>query len=277
MTREPLLDQRPAPTSDRDSAARGLHVNDANLALGHEVFEAAGATFVRDKRFPDIHDANHVTHVSASTPDEIDSLLRRVEREYAHCKHRKFHTDFTTPPQLEARLALEGYEPTDALVMLLEGRLRAEPKPHDIRSLDDDAGWRAFDALHALDWQEHATRAKIEAPATVGEALAATQRLKSPPVRVFLAYVDGEPAGYFNAWEGIDGVGQVENLFVHPAYRHRGVATALIAHCVEDARAHGAGPVVIVSDPTDTPKHMYAALGFRPVALKRGWLKRLGD
>ena len=61
------------------------------------------------------------------------------------------------------------------------------------------------------------------------------------------------------------------------AYRHRGVATALIAHCVDDARAHGAGPVVIVSDPTDTPKHMYAALGFRPVALKRGWLKRLGD
>ena len=55
MTREPLLDQRPAPTSDRDSAARGLHVNDANLALGHEVFEAAGATFVRDTRFPDIH------------------------------------------------------------------------------------------------------------------------------------------------------------------------------------------------------------------------------
>src|SRR5438093_447439 len=201
MTHEPVLDQRPT-TADRNTVSRALRVNDANLALGHEVFEAAGATFVRDTRFADIHDANHVTHVTASTPDEIDSLLERVEREYTHCKHRKFHTDFTTPPQFEARLALEGYEPNDALVMLLEGPLRAEPKQHDIRPLDDDAGWRAFEALHALDWQEHATRAKIEAPASVGEALAATQRLKSPPVRVFLAYVDGEPAGYFNAWEG---------------------------------------------------------------------------
>ena len=108
----------------------------------------------------------------------------------------------------------------------------------------------------------------------MSEALAATQRLKSPPIRVFLAYIAGEPVGYFNAWEGIDGVGQVENLFVHPSYRHRGVATALIAHCVDDARAHGGGPVVIVSDPTDTPKQMYVALGFRPVALKRGSLKR---
>ena len=93
-----MLDQRP-PTSDLNTAMRTLRVNDANLALGHEVFEAAGATFVRDTRFPDIHDANHVTHGTASTPDEIDSVLERVEREYTHCRHRKFHTDFTTPPQ----------------------------------------------------------------------------------------------------------------------------------------------------------------------------------
>ncbi len=101
--------------------------------------------------------------------------------------------------------------------------------------------------------------------------------MKSPPVRYWLAYVDGEPRGYFNSWAGIDGVGQVESLFVQAEYRHRGLATALIHHCVADARAHGAGPVVIVADASDTPKRMYAAMGFRPVAVKREYLKTLAN
>jgi hypothetical protein len=56
---------------------------------------------------------------------------------------------------------------------------------------------------------------------------------------------------------------------------HRGLATALIHPCVADARSKGAGPVVIAADPTDTPKHMYAAMGFRPVAVYSHYLKRL--
>ena len=47
----------------------------------------------------------------------------------------------------------------------------------------------------------------------------------------------------------------------------RGIATALIAHAVGDARNRGAGPVLIGADPDDTPKHMYAAMGFRPFCL----------
>ena len=158
---------------------------------------------------------------------------------------------------------------------LLEGELRATPKRFEIRQIVDDSGWAAFYELNRHDWAEYATRlGKADEDAT-GVALARSQRAKSPPVRCWLAYDDGEPRGYFNSWEGTDGVGQVENLFVMSEYRHRGIATALIAHCVADARAHAAGPVVIVSDPTDTPKHMYAAMGFRPVALQRSWLKKL--
>ena len=73
----------------------------------------------------------------------------------------------------------------------------------------------------------------------------------------------------------MNGVGQVENLFTHPDYRNRGIATALIHHCVADARAKGAGPVVIVADPTDTPKNIYARMGFRPVAVVGHYLKDL--
>jgi hypothetical protein len=38
---------------------------------------------------------------------------------------------------------------------------------------------------------------------------------------------------------------------------------------VADARSHGAGPIVIVADPTDTPKQIYARMGWRPIAVKR--------
>ena len=263
------------PAAQADFARRALAVNQANLALGHETFTADGATFVRDLEFPSVYDANHVAHVAAATPDEIERVFARADREFAHCKHRAFHADFLTPPTFEARLQLDGYQSSQVLVMLLEGDLRGVPKPYDIRPVDNDAAWDAFYVLHKQDWEEHAARTGGGGDETVGLNLAQAQQRKSPPVRNWLAYEDGEPRGYFNAWEGIDGVGQVENLFVHAEYRHRGRATALIHHCVADARAHGAGPVVIVADASDTPKHMYAAMGFRPVAIKRSYLKTL--
>lgn len=266
------------PHADRDIARRALAVNQANLALGHDVFAADGATFVRDARFPRIYDANHVADITASTPEEIERLLARVETEFTHCTHRKFHTDFTTPPAFEARLQLDGYQLNQALVMLLEGDPGGTPRTCDIRRVDSPASWDAFFALHQMDWNEYAARIGASGDETVGSNMAQTQVRKSPPVRYWLAYEDGEPRGYFSAWEGIDGVGQVESLFVQAEYRHRGIATALIHHCVADARAHGAPtgrgrPVVIVADESDTPKHMYAAMGFRPVAVKREYLK----
>ncbi len=99
------------------------------------------------------------------------------------------------------------------------------------------------------------------------------RRAKDPPVRYWIAYAGETPAAYLASWEGPDGVGQVEDLFTHPDYRHRGLATALIHHCVAEAREHDAGPVVIGADPDDTSKDMYAALGFRPVAIERNYWK----
>ena len=263
------------PNAQAELARRALAVNQANLALGHEVFTAYGATFVRNTAFPRIHDANHVAGITASTPDEIERLLARVETVFAHCTHRKFHTDFTTPPAFEARLVLDGYKPNFALVMLLEGDLRGTPKPCDIRPVVDGAGWAAFHELHAADWREYTRRIGGEDDAA-GVAMAHANTIKCPPVQYWLAYVEGRACGYFNSWAGIDGVGQVESLFVQAEHRHRGLATALIHHCVADARAKGAGPVVIVAGAADTPKQMYGAMGFRPVALKREYLKMVG-
>lgn len=260
-----------------DLIRRALRVNQANLALGHETFAAHGALFVRDLALPRIYDANHVAQVTAETAGDIERLLARVEREYAHCGHRQFHVDFATPPAFEARLLLDGYTKGESLVMLLEGALRASPRPFDIRPIAGDADWAAFAALARLDWAEHRERIGMKDEPGVGDDHARGRRAKCPPVRYWLGSIDGTPRGYFSSWEGAEGVGQVEDLFVQREFRHRGLATALIDHCVRDSRATGASAVVIVADPTDTPMRMYNAMGFRPVAVSRAFRRILPE
>jgi GNAT superfamily N-acetyltransferase len=265
----------PIATPASELPSRALDTDAANHALGHETFEAEGARFGRSRTFPRIHDANHVTHVTAASLEEVDRLLARVDAEYEGFGHREFGLAFRTPPTFVARLALEGYKRRDSLVLLLEGDLVGKAPEHDIRPLQTDADWRAY-AEQALDWQENTERTKrVEEDTSVPEQMRGSHRAKQPPVEYWFAHVEGGPVAYFNSWGGISGVGRVEDLFTHPDYRHRGLATALIHHRVADARSKGAGPVVIVADPTDTPKRMYAAMGFRPVAIYSHCLRRL--
>lgn len=251
---------------------RALDTNNALLALGHETFEAEGATFVRSLETPVVWNAHFVWGATASTPEEIDGLLARAKVEYEGVDRMSFEVDYRTPPELEARLSVEGYEEEGTLLLLLEGELRSEAKRVDIRPVASESDWEQYAALQALDWEETRTKAGLEADAAVAAALMQARRKKSPAARFWMACVDGEPRAYLYSWEGTNGMGQVEELFTHPEFRHRGLATALIHHCVADAREHGAGPVVIAADPEDTPKVMYAAMGFRPVAMKRTWL-----
>jgi GNAT superfamily N-acetyltransferase len=110
-------------------------------------------------------------------------------------------------------------------------------------------------------------------PRRITEQLVLSKRLKAPAVRFWLARADGVDCGFFSAFPGANGVGLVEDLFTHPDFRGRGVASALIAACVDDARARGAGPVLIGARIDDTPKHIYAALGFRPLCVRRAYLR----
>jgi ribosomal protein S18 acetylase RimI-like enzyme len=245
------------------------------LGLGHEVFDADGATFVRDRDLPDVWEANHVTAVTAASADAADRLLARVEREYAGFGHRRFDLDCTTPPAFEARLLLDGYQGREFLVMLLADDLRGRAAEAEIRPCAGAEAWQAFEALALENWRESATRHGLTPQDGVGERLARGHRRRSPPARCWLAWADGAPRGYLSSWEGIGGVGQVEDLFVHPAARGRGLAAALIRHGVAACRAGGAGPVVIVAEAADTPKEAYARLGFEPVAVTREYLRRV--
>src|SRR5262245_55809275 len=115
-------------TLDSRLVRRAVEVNWRNLALGHDVFEADGAVFVRNPALPAIYDANFVFDATVSNTEDVERLLVRAGREYEHAARLTFRVGPFTPPALEARLALEGYERTEALVLVLEGPLHAEAR-----------------------------------------------------------------------------------------------------------------------------------------------------
>lgn len=256
-----------------DLIRQALDVNLAMLAMGSDRFEAEGALFARNRELPMIWDGNHVSHVTPSTPEQIERLLARVDAEFADVRYRRFEIDSRTPLEFEAHLACDGYHAQSLAVMLLEGEARGQPEPRDVRLIENDAGWQSYAALCEIDWQSYVDTLGRREDVWTARDMFQARRIKSPPARFWLSYENGEPVAYLNSWEGSDGVGIVDDLFTHPDYRRRGHATALLHRGIADSRAHGAGPVVIVADPTDTPKDIYAAMGFRPIAIKRTYHK----
>jgi ribosomal protein S18 acetylase RimI-like enzyme len=141
-----------------------------------------------------------------------------------------------------------------------------------MRPISDDPAWKAYTDLKRLDWLDHASTDDSQ-DLSIPLGLASSNRLKCPPVQYVLAYEDEQAIGYCSAWRGLRGVGQVEDLFVHPAHRRRGIGTALLHHCVAVARSEGAKDVVIVVDPNNPAKNLYHSMGWQPVAVCRQYDK----
>jgi GNAT superfamily N-acetyltransferase len=249
---------------------------DGYLALGNEVIDGPLVSFVRNVEAADIYDANHATRVRARSPKDIDFVLARADEVLEASRHREFLIDPATPPQLEARLALDGYQYTDEIDLVLDGALQAPPSSPSVklRPVVSDDDWTSLARLMRANHEEkNAQGDRAHLSEDVTRQMVLTKRLKEPMVATFLASVKREDCGYFSSWPGTNGLGKVEDLFTSPDFRHRGVATALIRCCVEDARARGAKEVTISAAVDDTPKHMYAEMGFRPVCVLRSWLR----
>jgi GNAT superfamily N-acetyltransferase len=261
---------------DADLLRRVFDARAAYNELGNAVVEERHARFVHNVETPNVHDANLVSLVRAETDDEIDAVLARADELYAPLRHRKVMMDPGTPPAFEARLVLEGYEPHPHVEQVLEGTLSSSSSPCDLRMVESDDDWRSLTELWQSQHDEEVAKGQHNpwGPG-VTEQMVVSKRFKAPALSFWLARVDDTDAGFFSSWPGRDGIGIVEDLFTRPECRHRGIATALIARCVDDVRERGARAVAISARANDTPKHMYAALGFRPFAISRSYLKSL--
>jgi GNAT superfamily N-acetyltransferase len=257
---------------DEDLLRRVYETLEGYYELGCEVRNEQRARFVRNLDTPRIYDVNFASFLRARTEREIDAVLRQADEVFNGLHHRVFHLDPWTPTTFEARLLLEGYELEDELQLLLEGdlELARQPPALDIRLVESDDDWSVLHRLTRLDHEEEARRAlHPEWDEGVTAEMVATKRAKAPDLRFWLARIEGTDCAFFSSWPGVGGVGKVEDLFTHPDFRQRGIAAALIVHCVRDARERGAGPVLIGALPNDTPMRMYAAMGFQPFCVTR--------
>ena len=92
-----------------DPATRlALDVNWRNLALGHTTFQAEGATFVVNRSFPAIYDANFIYGAAAATDVAVDRLLARARVAYAHAEAITFRIGPDAPDALTRRLGASG-------------------------------------------------------------------------------------------------------------------------------------------------------------------------
>jgi len=246
-------------------------------AVGHEQQDGAQLCIVRDARMPNVYDANFAHRVRAQTEAEIDALLSELDAAFADYSHRHVLWDPELPPACEARLVLEGYRPHNPLVSLvLEGPLRSHGHAPqiDIRPATTEADWASIAALKQLDHEEQLVRGfRSDWPQAITDEITHAKRCKQPDVRYLIARASEVDCGFFSAWPGHAGMGMVEDLFTRPDYRGRGIGSALIAACVQDARTRGASAVLVNPLGADTPKRMYAALGFRPLCVQRSYLR----
>jgi GNAT superfamily N-acetyltransferase len=167
---------------------------------------------------------------------------------------------------------MHDYERTDNFIMLLTGNLQGVAKPHEIRTVETADDWNAFADLVEIEEAERDGDNPRERRPGDREFIA-SKRAICPSVRYWMAYVDDHPRAYFYSWTNDEGIGAVDDLFTHPDYPHCGLAMALMYRCVADCRERGAGPAAITANGSDTPKRMYAAMGFRPIAVDTEYAK----
>jgi GNAT superfamily N-acetyltransferase len=237
-------------------------------SLGSDVFTLVGAKAVRNLAAPG-HPLG--TFLCELRTDDVPAVLAEASRRSGE-PFRRVLVDPDTPRAAEAHLALHDWQLDVQLHLVLPAAVAIEAAALAVRPVVDDAGWAQVHQLFRLDHlEEDARLGRPARPEPATTAAVALRRSLGPGVTYLLAERSGEVAGCIAAWPGEGGIGLIEDVFVHPRHRRAGVATELLRHAVAHARVRGAGPVAIGAEVEDTPKHLYARFGFRPVAVARSY------
>lgn len=246
--------------------------------LGLTQYNLTYCKVVQDTANPDVWSSNKAYAVTAHTDNDIERLMGEVDGVSATLLYRHFVVDPFTPPAFAAYLALNDYlEQATIIQMVLDGPIKTQASSAslNIHPVSTAADWTILRELVQQDYAEGGrTQGKILS-AAVTDGIVAGYQAKQAECQFFIAELDGQPCAYGSGLCGPNAMGMVEDLFTLPQLRRRGVASALIAHCVDYCRRRGSNQVLIGSHASEPPKHLYRRLGFEPVCLTRDYIKQL--
>ena len=239
-------------------------------SVGASSADVGSALLTYRRGLEDEPTATFLHHLRPPTSHELDATLTRAQQITGTPCPRVF-LDAGAPGWVEAALIARDWKIDAVLQLVLPAGAAPPPRPASaptIRSAEP-ADWEQLGALFRVDHEEEDRKfGRQVRPEGVTRGVVAARQQLHDPVRYFVAVDDGI-AGFVAAWPGDDGTGLIEDLFVRPADRGQKVALALIAHAVDWVRTRGADAIVIGAEPEDTPKHLYARLGFVPTDVLR--------
>ena len=103
------------------------------------------------------------------------------------------------------------------------------------------------------------------------------QELKASCARALLAVAGEQAIGYVIYWL-VSGEIDIHNLAVHPGYRRRGVARALLRSVIGDARERRAGRITLeVRKSNAAAQKLYQAVGFVEQGVRKGYYSDDGE
>jgi len=104
---------------------------------------------------------------------------------------------------------------------------------------------------------------KLEDATPDSDLLVQIAPLLQPPQALYLAEVDGRPAGTGGLKEVAPGRAEVKRMYVDPAFRRHGVARAVLGRLIDDGRAAGYGLLRLETTVWMVEAHtLYRSCGF---------------
>lgn len=253
-------------TPDPEDAATQL------WGLASERVALAASVLVTRPSAPELLLASFLYAVRPADVAALDTDLRAALARGV----RRVVLEHRTPAWVEAELRLRDWTVEDELRLELPdgAPLAGSPPPVDVRpGARADPDWRIRgDLLRADHLEEDARHGVPPRPEADSAAIVQHRRAIEESAPYLCAMRGGEVVGFLCTWVSPAGTGVIEDVYVRPASRGVGVATALLHAAVAQLRRSGAGRITIAAEIGDTPARRYARLGFRPHHVVRSCL-----